>query len=373
MQLNNEKISIVFLFPSLKTGGGNRVFIELANNLPEDKYDVTIICPRSKEENAYIIAENIAIKQVGELPLNNRMRIRNILKTLRVVRKDYKNSLLIISDPIISLFIGTLIRKKNVYRFIQANDYTLFDDRFLIKNLLALKVYKRWTLASFKARIHYIFNSVYSYKCFEKVSGRSFEPDVVHPGIDPLKFNIERRRPAMEGQGLTLSLIARKHPLKGLNDFFEAWKIMDNEAKDKVTKVLLITHDDILVPEDDKFSIVSPHNDLEMSSLYQSSDIFLSCSWEEGFGLPGVEAMACGCCLVTSDSGGINEYAVNGKNSLIYPPRETSMLKECLERVILDGQLRRQFSIQGMADAAGFTWKNSAKFFESLIVRDIKY
>ncbi len=51
------------------------------------------------------------------------------------------------------------------------------------------------------------------------------------------------------------------------------------------------------------------------------SHIFISTSWWEGFGLPSLEAMACGCALILTDAGGVNEYAIANENCLMYEPK----------------------------------------------------
>lgn len=54
-----------------------------------------------------------------------------------------------------------------------------------------------------------------------------------------------------------------------------------------------------------------------LQRLYEKADILLATSRNEGFYIPGIEAMANGCVFVSTDSGGISEYAEDGKNALI--------------------------------------------------------
>ena len=65
--------------------------------------------------------------------------------------------------------------------------------------------------------------------------------------------------------------------------------------------------------------------DLEQSALgreYDAGRVFAVGSWFEGFGQPGLEALACGVPLVTTDNGGCREYAEDGKTALLVPPRD---------------------------------------------------
>jgi len=61
--------------------------------------------------------------------------------------------------------------------------------------------------------------------------------------------------------------------------------------------------------------------DEDLRALYSSSDIFIFPSLVEGYGLPPMEAMACGCAVVATNVGGVPDYAIDGKTILASPPR----------------------------------------------------
>jgi glycosyltransferase involved in cell wall biosynthesis len=85
----------------------------------------------------------------------------------------------------------------------------------------------------------------------------------------------------------------------------------------------------------------------EIPRLYSSCDIFLCPSWDEGFGLPSAEAMACGCALVTYDNGGSRDFAFHERTALVAPHRDTAALTAQLERLVTDAALRRQLAEAG--------------------------
>jgi glycosyltransferase involved in cell wall biosynthesis len=64
----------------------------------------------------------------------------------------------------------------------------------------------------------------------------------------------------------------------------------------------------------DEYHFDPPQNQIQ--KIYAGADIYLSASWDEGFGLPSLEAMACGTAVVTYDNGGSRDFAYEGKNSL---------------------------------------------------------
>jgi len=111
------------------------------------------------------------------------------------------------------------------------------------------------------------------------------------------------------------------------------------------------------IPIHFKFEIVNAPDDDELAELYSLSDVFVSASWYEGFGAPQLEAMACGTPVVTTDSGGVRDYAVNGRNAYVVPPKEPEKLADAIIKVLSDEKMRLTFRNQGLETAKEFTWK----------------
>ena len=96
-----------------------------------------------------------------------------------------------------------------------------------------------------------------------------------------------------------------------------------------------------------------------LRKIYTSCDIFLCPSWYEGFGLTGMEAMACRCSLVTTDTGGCLEYAIDGQTALVSPPRDINALSQNLIRLLDDDVLLKALSENGYRKAHEFNWKEN--------------
>ncbi|MGL5962800.1 MAG: glycosyltransferase family 4 protein [Fusobacteriaceae bacterium] len=355
---------ICFITPQFKTGGGNRVFIELANQLIK-KESIEIIFPNnSLEKHTFEIDSKIKIKSLGIFFNNNILKLLNLFYSLFWIRKNRKNCKLIITDPIMSLF-SFILPQKNLYRFIQADDYRIFDDKGVIKNSIFLKIYKILTKLSYKNdKITYIFNSEFAYKKFIEISKNKVEYKLVHPAINQTIFYNKNIR---KNDELNICIVARKNPLKGLSDFIEAWKKLP--SKNKVKNIFLISHDNLSTFDlsDSKFKIIVPKSDKEISDTMNKSHIFISTSWWEGFGLPPLEAMASGCSVITSDSGGVNEYAKNDYNCYIYPPKDVDMLVQKIEELVLDSLKREKLILNSANTIKEFSWqKSSEDFFKEI-------
>jgi len=106
--------------------------------------------------------------------------------------------------------------------------------------------------------------------------------------------------------------------------------------------------------------------------VYNSASIFLSSSIAEGFAFPPAEAMACGCAVVTTDSGGICEYAEHERTTLLSPVKDPEALAKNLLRLLKDDNLRIQLAKAGHERIKEFSWKWSTDLLEQFILQHIK-
>ncbi|MDI3298065.1 MAG: glycosyltransferase family 4 protein [Bacillota bacterium] len=95
--------------------------------------------------------------------------------------------------------------------------------------------------------------------------------------------------------------------------------------------------------------IVNPSRE-RLAELYASADVFVSASSYEAFGLPPLEAMACGTAVVATDSGGIRAYARDGVNCLLVE-RTVEAIAEGIAKVLGDPDLRERLGREGRKTA----------------------
>jgi glycosyltransferase involved in cell wall biosynthesis len=97
----------------------------------------------------------------------------------------------------------------------------------------------------------------------------------------------------------------------------------------------------------------------DLPAVYSLAGCFVFPSIVEGFGLPPLEAMACGTPVVTSDDPALLE--ATGDAALHAPGQDKNALREAIERVLLVQSVQRRLREAGLARAAQFTWKRSAE------------
>lgn len=98
--------------------------------------------------------------------------------------------------------------------------------------------------------------------------------------------------------------------------------------------------------------------DADLPAVYAGAQVMAFPSEFEGFGLPVLEAMACGAPVVCSNTSSLPEVA--GDAALLVDPLDVSALADALARVLQDAALREQMRARGLAQAARFSWARAA-------------
>jgi len=92
--------------------------------------------------------------------------------------------------------------------------------------------------------------------------------------------------------------------------------------------------------------------------LYNRADILVLPSLEEGFGLPAMEAAACGTPVVASNVGPVGDLL--GPAAWTFPPHDVDTLADGLRQLLADPTRRRAMAEEGQRRAADFTWERAA-------------
>ena len=100
-------------------------------------------------------------------------------------------------------------------------------------------------------------------------------------------------------------------------------------------------------------------SDAELHALYNTCDCFIFPSFYEGFGLPVLEAMACGRAVACSNTSALPEVA--GGAALLFDPHRIEEMTGALSLLLLNAELSGSLSRQGIRRASHFTWRKSAR------------
>ncbi len=204
------------------------------------------------------------------------------------------------------------------------------------------------------------------------VSGRSV--DVIHPGLDSAFRPLDNRQ------------VKRFCQEKGIPASFMLWvsTIEPRKNLDVLLKTVALVRGKL--PSEKRTLVVagaqgwlSDHTFAEMSSLQSSGDVvylgqisqddllhlynaawlFIFTSLYEGFGLPPLEAMACGTPVISSNSPAMPE--VLGDAAMYFTPDDPDTLAEKVLSLSKDESLRRRMSEAGLKQASRYTWEEAAR------------
>ena len=99
--------------------------------------------------------------------------------------------------------------------------------------------------------------------------------------------------------------------------------------------------------------------DADLLQLYNACDVFVFPSYYEGFGLPALEAMACGRAVVCSEASALPEV-VDGA-AILFDPYVVDEMVRAIADILLDGELRGRMERLGLQRAAHFSWQKTAQ------------
>jgi glycosyltransferase involved in cell wall biosynthesis len=117
--------------------------------------------------------------------------------------------------------------------------------------------------------------------------------------------------------------------------------------------------------------VVRPSTE-SLRELYNSAKVFLHTSRSEGWGLPVMEAMACGCAIVASCNKGVLEYLVHNKNALLAPIGNIDTLRQQVTYLLDNENLRNTLVKNGLDTLNNYSWESLTNIFENILIQNSK-
>jgi glycosyltransferase involved in cell wall biosynthesis len=108
----------------------------------------------------------------------------------------------------------------------------------------------------------------------------------------------------------------------------------------------------------DQVRFLGPVDDADLPALYSGCTLFVFPSLYEGFGLPVLEAMACGAPVACSNASSLPEVTADA--ALLFDPLDVKAIAAALQSGVEDADLRRSLAEQGVRQAANFSWVRTA-------------
>ncbi|OGK78070.1 MAG: hypothetical protein A2X52_02380 [Candidatus Rokubacteria bacterium GWC2_70_16] len=193
-------------------------------------------------------------------------------------------------------------------------------------------------------------------------------PVLVTP-VDPALFH---PAPPERGDGLLrVLMLHHEYDWKGVPEGLEAYaRVSARHADLRLVGFGVKAPRPPLLPYDEFFENLPQER---LAWLYSRCPIYLCPSWDEGLGMPPMEAMACGAALVTYDNGGCRDYARDGETALVAPRRDVDALARALARVVDAPDLRVRLARAGQAwIRTRLDWERATARMEALLTGGLK-
>jgi glycosyltransferase involved in cell wall biosynthesis len=110
-------------------------------------------------------------------------------------------------------------------------------------------------------------------------------------------------------------------------------------------------------------SVVCKLRQEDMQKCYNQTDVYVNAAWYEGFGLPSLEAMACGVPVVQADNQGLNGVIRNKENCILVPPAEPAAMAEAIKHVLTDESVRSRMVTNGLNTAKEYSIARQYRMF----------
>ena len=182
-------------------------------------------------------------------------------------------------------------------------------------------------------------------------------------GVDLSIFHPNAKQNKYELPKCYLLFVGSLEPRKNLNALLEAW----DEIKDDFKETWLViagTGGHVFQPvklfrDAERVRFLGYVEEKNLPGLYSGASLFVLPSFDEGFGLPALEAMASGIPVLVSNGGALPETV--GDAGLIFDLSKPDNLSISLRQYLCDNNLRLSLKEKGLARAQSFSWQQTAE------------
>ena len=333
--------------------GGYHVHYRYAELLAERGHDVTILFPRRVEERITGIVSRLkAPLWALRLRIRNRPLIRWFKPGSRVKLRLPRNltaGVLPAADLLIATHWMTAEALADAPARCGRKFYVVYDYEFV---MTADPATRERIERTYRLGFGMVATSAVVAETIRRSGGAPLAQ--IPCGLDfeafGLDMPIERRPP------LTVGFPTRPDLFKGTADAIEAASLLRARYGDRIR---VTTFGSRRMDMPDWIEWLDYPSEARLRRFYNEQSVFLFPSHFEGWGLPGVEAMACGAALVTTDNGGSRDYAFDGETALVVPPRQPALLADAVGRLLDDDALRVRLARAGQAFVQRFTWPDA--------------
>ncbi|MBC8491923.1 MAG: glycosyltransferase family 4 protein [Candidatus Marinimicrobia bacterium] len=359
LKIKNQKLKITFILPGFISipMGGVKVVHEYANQLSRKGHDITLVYPEQLQINLLYRFKKQVVKRYDALFGTERNLYYTPDPTVKVlVIKRIRAKYIPNGDAVIAVGWQTVEQVYKLPTVCGRKFYFLQSFETYFKN--SKRILSTYHLPLIKITIsQWIIDQL-------SAIGEHAEGPLGN-AINDNDFFIEsgnNERP--------IDIMMLYHParIKGANEALAVLKTLKKQQPNLNVTMVTARRPVHLIPSWIKLEIRPTLEKLRF--LYNSTKIFLHTSFWEGWPLPPMEAMACGCAIVAYRNRGVMEYLIHDVNALLAPIGDRKTLISQLNQLLQDAHRREKLAKQGLKTVHQFSWESSVSKFEDIILKD---
>jgi len=353
----SPKITIPIL--EFNRTGGLRILTQIVNHLSGNGWQVEFLVPEDSADPCFPLVEGVVVKTYK---VRRHGWLRMLSAWVGLIRWSCQDTDVCLANYYTTaypIWLSWLLRNRKVKIVYLAQSY---------EPLLCAKLQEKYSplVRDIKSRLIAL-----TYRLpFRRIAVSSWVRNhikgsmmVIPNGIDADFFF-----PAEEQQTknkFVVGAIGRTQKVKGFDVFLKAVQSLLSHPEFEIH----VLSDELQIPPPGT-KLIQPQSDEDIRSFYQACDVFVFPSFLEGFGLPPLEAMACGTPVILSDSGGVREYA-HAENALIVPVNDSGAILEAVMNLYRHPEIRQELREAGLETAQQYTTtamlEHYRTYFDSLV------
>ncbi len=195
---------------------------------------------------------------------------------------------------------------------------------------------------------------------------------VIYHGVDHKIFNTTQKDIDIKLPKHYILFVGTVEPRKNIKTLIEAYSMLEKNIKREYKLVIAGSsgwqnkETFKMIHSDEHIIYKGRVTDEELSVIYQKASCFVFPSFYEGFGLPPLEAMACGTPVLSSNASCMPE--ILDDCALYFDPRQPKELADKIQYILKKDNLLVSMAQKGLKRAKSFTWEESAKKHKEIFI-----
>jgi L-malate glycosyltransferase len=361
-------MKVTFVLPKYpnKPAGGFRVVYEYANYLVSKGHEITIIHPRRLLSQPLPKGVVKKTKRIGQIfksyifkpTIPSKLEWQLIDPRVNLVYvPNLSERYIPCADAIVATawhtadYVNNYCEKKG-NKFYLIQHYEVWDGP-------NERVNKTWLYPMFKIVIA---------KWLMEIGRNLGAENMIHipNAIDQTKFV---KKVDFSSRQKKIAMLYHKSEWKGSDVGIEALEIAKKEIPELKAILFGVSARGDEIPDWIDY-IQRPSQQELIDEVYNSSSVYLCPSYKEGWGLPAAESLACGCALVSTNNGGVQDFAEHGETALLSSPGNINELAENLINLLKDDKKRILIAEAGYKGIKSYTYDKSGELFEKYLIEN---